>query len=184
MSGHAHISHEVQVKDGRILILRSPVIEDAEKMIDYMNAIGGESDNLLRGPNEFELTKEQETDRIIKDNNDPNTYMIIGTINGHIASVAQIQSSDRKRIAHNAELAISVKKEYWRCGVGTAVMQELINHAKELGTIRNISLGVKAGNANAMKLYEKFGFERTGIHRDFFNVNGVYDDEILMDLHI
>lgn len=184
MSEHARILDEVLLKDGWHLLIRNPVIEDAEKIIEYMNVIGGESDNLLRGANEFELTREQEIERIKRDNGDPDTYMIVGTIDGRIAAIAQIQSSARKRIAHNAELAISVKKEFWRCGVGTAIMQHLINHAKDSGMIRNINLGVKAGNTNARKLYEKFGFEMTGVHKDFFNVNGVFDDEILMDLHI
>lgn len=33
-------------------------------------------------------------------------------------------------------------------------------------------------------MYEKSGFEKIGKHKDFFNINGDYDDEILMDLYI
>ncbi|QUH19318.1 GNAT family N-acetyltransferase [Alkaliphilus sp. B6464] len=64
------------------------------------------------------------------------------------------------------------------------MMQELIRFAKEYGTIRNISLGVKASNKNAIILYEKFGFQKIGLHKNYFNVNGSFDDEILMDLYI
>jgi len=63
-------------------------------------------------------------------------------------------------------------------------MGELINHAKLTGTTKNISLGVRDGNSNAIKLYEKFGFEKVGIHKDYFNVDGTYYDEILMDLYL
>ena len=68
--------------------------------------------------------------------------------------------------------------------LGSVVMEELIKFAKENETIKNISLGVKASNKNAILMYEKFGFEKVGIHRNNFNINGIFDDEILMDLYI
>ncbi len=37
---------------------------------------------------------------------------------------------------------------------------------------------------HAIKLYKKHGFVEVGIHKNFFNVNGNYYDEILMDLYI
>src|SRR5659263_647275 len=123
--------------------------------------------------------------RILKKiNSDPNILLIVGTVNGTIISAAQIHSPARKKITHNSEVAISVRKEYWGKGVGTAIMGELIRYARERGTIRNISLGVKASNSNAISLYEKYGFVKTGVHKDYFNVDGNYDDEILMDLQL
>lgn len=109
--------------------------------------------------------------------------MILGIVDNHIASVSQISGNNRKRTAHIGELCISVKKDYWNMGIGSVVMKELISFAKE-HKIRNVSLGVKASNSKAMKLYEKFGFEKVGVHKNYFNINGTYDDEILMDLYL
>lgn len=178
------ILKEVQLKNGQHLILRKPVPEDAGKMIEYLNTVGGESDNLLFGKDEFRLTVEQEMEYIKSISDAANTLMLLGIIDNNIVSVAQISSSNRKRIAHNSEISISVKKDYWRNGVGTAVMEELISFAKENSTIKNIGLGVKASNLNAIKLYEKFGFVKVGVHKNFFNIIGVFDDEILMDLYL
>ncbi|MNP83052.1 hypothetical protein D3C76_1818760 [compost metagenome] len=50
--------------------------------------------------------------------------------------------------------------------------------------IKNISLGVKSDNVNAIKLYEKHGFVKIGVHKNFFNIDGIYYDEILMDLNL
>lgn len=47
-----------------------------------------------------------------------------------------------------------------------------------------IHLGVKASNSAAIKLYEKFGFVKIGVRKDYFNVNGTFDDLILMDLYL
>lgn len=184
MDAEKVVINEITLADGLRLVVRKLTVEDAPAMIEYMNAIGGESDNLLRGKNEFDLTAEQETERIEKDNSDPDMFMIVGVIGGRIVSAAQIHSNSRKRIAHNSEAAVSVRKEYWRKGVGTALMGELINHAKQLGTTKNISLGVRAGNSNAISLYEKYGFEKVGLHKNYFNVDGTYYDEILMDLYL
>jgi RimJ/RimL family protein N-acetyltransferase len=175
---------EVQLKNGKRLILRKPVTSDAEKMVEYLNIVGGESDNLLFGKGEFRLTVEQEMEYIKSISDSANTLMLLGIIDKNIVSVAQISSSNRKRIAHNSEISISVKKEYWRNGIGTIIMNELISFAKDHDTIRNISLGVKTNNHNAIKLYEKFGFIKVGVHKNFFNINGVFEDEILMDLYL
>lgn len=174
----------VKLENGEELLLRKPTEDDAEAMIEYLNIVGGESDNLLFGKNEFRLTVEQEREHIKNVNINDNALMILGVMDNHIVSVSQVSSSNRKRIAHNSELAISVKKEYWNMGVGTAVMEVLINFAKNHETIKTISLGVKASNKKAQYLYEKLGFEKVGVHRNFFNIDGNYDDEILMDLYI
>ncbi len=180
----SYILKEIQLKSGQLLVLRKPIIEDAEKMVDYLNIVGGESENLLFGKGEFRLTVEQEMEHINRVSNDANTLMILGIIDNNIVSVAQISIPNRKRIAHNSEVSISVKKDYWGNGIGSAVMEELIRFAKEHSIIKNISLGVKVSNNNAIRMYEKFGFKKVGLHKDYFNINGQFYDEILMDLNI
>lgn len=178
------ILKEVILKNGSKLVLRKPTEEDAAAMIEYLNIVGGESDNLLFGAGEFRLNEEQEREHIKRVNSSPNTLMIIGLIDNKIISVSQIDSPMRKRIAHNADLSISVKKEYWGMGIGSQVMAALIDYAAKNEVIKNISLGVKGRNTKAKALYEKFGFKVIGVHKNFFNINGKFDDEILMDLSL
>lgn len=179
-----YILKELKLKDGQTLVLRKPIVEDAKMIIEYLNTVGGESDNLLFGKDEFHLTTQMEMEHIKGINDSENTLMILGVINNNIVSIAQISSPNRKRIAHNSEVAISVKKDYWGNGIGSSVMEELIKSVKDGCIVKNISLGVKANNKNAIAMYEKFGFEKVGKHKDYFNINGDYDDEILMDLYI
>jgi len=182
MSRRKEILNEVGLRDGRLLVIRKPDAEDAGEIIRYMNTVGGESDNLLFGKDEFHLSIEQEIEYIAGMNRNPDAYMIMAVINEAIVSVAQICGSNRPRNAHNSGIAISVKKEYWGAGIGTAVMGELIAYVKARGSIKTVSLGVRDGNTSAIKMYEKFGFEKVGVHKNYFDVNGVYYDEILMDL--
>jgi RimJ/RimL family protein N-acetyltransferase len=184
MNGDLSILREVKLINGQVLLLRKPAVSDAEAMIEYLNTVGGESDNLLFGKNDFHLTVEQEIEHIERVSTDPNTLMVLGLIDNSIVSVAMLSSFGRRRIAHNSNLSVSVKKEHWAKGIGTAVMEELIRFAREHSVIKNISLGVKASNSNALKLYEKLGFVKVGLHKNYFNINGTYDDEILMDLYL
>ncbi len=109
--------------------------------------------------------------------------MLLGFIDDNLVSTSHISSPFRSRVIHNAEISISVKREYWSMGIGTAGMKELISFAKNKGT-KNILLGVIEDNYNAIKLYEKFGFVKVGEHKNFINVNGIYCNEILMDLYL
>lgn len=178
------IIRSTKLKNGSDLVLREVNINDAEAMLQYLNIVGGESDNLLFGANEFCLTVEQEKNYIESMRENDNALMAIGVIDGQIISIAQVEAPPRKRIAHNGELAISVKKEYWSMGVGTEMMKLLIDFAKSTSVIKNISLGVKSDNEKGIKLYEKMGFEKVGVHRNFFNIDGKYFHEILMDLYL
>jgi len=88
MDAEAKIINEMTLADGHRLVIRKLTAEDAVEMIEYLNEIGGESDNLLRGKNEFDLTVEQEIELIEKTNSDPHMFMIVGVINGRIISAA------------------------------------------------------------------------------------------------
>lgn len=178
------IIKSMKLKNGKGLVIREANINDAEAMLEYLNIVGGESDNLLFGANGFRLTVEQEKEYIESMNGNDNALMALGVIDGQIISVAQVTTPSNERIMHNGQLGISVKKECWSMGVGTEMMKLLIDFAKSTGVIKNISLGVKSDNEKGIKLYEKMGFEKVGIHRNFFNIDGKYFHEILMDLYL
>jgi RimJ/RimL family protein N-acetyltransferase len=184
MIAYAVAITESMLSNGMRMTLRKPVIGDAEKLIAYLNTVGGESDNLLFGKDEFHMTVAQEIEYIKYTVDDPDVHYVIGLIGDEIVGTAHLRALGRPRIAHNCEVSLSVKKAYWGIGIGSALLEELIRFARAHGTIRNIHLGVKASNRVAIKLYEKHGFEKVGVHWDYFCINGVYDDEVLMDLYL
>lgn len=53
-------------------------------------------------------------------------------------------------------------------GIGTALMQKLLDYSKEKG-LEFLSLEVRYSNASAIKLYEKCGFKHTGIRKNFYD---------------
>lgn len=173
----------MKLKNGQELITQKAKPEDAKEILEYLNIIGGESDNLLFGKNGFSMTIEQESNYIKNINSSNKSCMLIGRINGIIVSVVSISGSERERIAHRGEIAVSVRKDYWNLGIATVMMEELILFAK-VAEIEVIGLEVKSDNINAIHLYEKLGFKRIGTYEKFFKINGKYYDSEMMNLYL
>ena len=56
-----------------------------------------------------------------------------------------------------ATIGVTVLRDYWNLGIGSAMLFELIQIAQTHGT-EIVELEVAEGNERAIGLYEKFGF--------------------------
>lgn len=175
---------EIKLKNGEIAILRNPNKEDAKAMVDYLNIIGGESDFLTFGENEFKMNEDAEAEYIEKTNNQENSEMIVAVVDNKIVGIASINSLQKERMKHNGTLGISLRKEYWGVGLGSASMEYLVEWAKSNGITKKVNLLVREDNERGINLYEKFGFEREGLLKNDICVNGVYYNTITMGLYI
>lgn len=96
---------------------------------------------------------------------------------------ASFNAFQRERMKHRGEISVSVLKAYWGHGIGTRLMEHLITFAKGIGA-EIIALEVRSDNVRAIKLYEKFGFEKIGTFRGFFKIDGEWVDFDLMNLYL
>jgi len=174
----------MQLKNGKNITIRKAKKEDAAEIIAYLNIIGGESDNLLFGANEFHMTVEQEEEYIQSLENAQTSALLVGIVDGKIICVGSISAPKRERIAHQATLALSVVKGFWGQGVGTHLMNSLIDFAKSSDKLEIIHLQVRSDNEYAIALYKKMGFEEIGLFPKYTKINGEYFDDILMNLYL
>ncbi|RCJ30474.1 acetyltransferase [Nostoc punctiforme NIES-2108] len=68
-------------------------------------------------------------------------------------------------------------------GVGAALLDEALSHARRLDGLRQIVLTVTTNNLAASSLYSSRGFERFGLERDALFIDGRYFDEEHLALH-
>jgi L-phenylalanine/L-methionine N-acetyltransferase len=94
------------------------------------------------------------------------------------ASLNGAGTSPRRR--HVASLGIVVAGAAQGQGVGTALMQALMEHADLWAGILRIELQVFADNHRAIALYRRFGFEVEGTHRAYSLRDGVYVNSLSM----
>lgn len=165
------------------LVIRRAEAQDAEEMIEYLNLVGGESDNLMHGKDEFQVPAERVRAHIEHVLHSPNSVILVGTLDGKIVARAALEGYPNKRMSHRAKLSVSVKKEYWRRGIGTALLDALIVWARR-AQVMAIELEVLAGNRAAIDLYHKMGFWDVGVYENFWHVGGRYEDAILMCLNL
>ena len=143
-------------------IIREAVPDDAEKMISYLNQVGGESDNLLIGENEFTVPIEGVKRKLAMSKDSENSIVLIALENDQIIARAELEGYYPARIRHRAKFSISVKKEYWNQGIGTEMIKRIFEQTKNL-KIRIIELEVIADNERGINLYHKMGFVDIGI---------------------
>lgn len=152
---------KISLKNGQECIIRSPKREDSENMIAFLKCCADETDYLLRYSEEFNETIEQEEKFLQSINDSSFNLIIVALINGEIAGNCMLNIHSKKKVRHRGSIAIAVKKKFWNLGLGTLLIQELINTAKANGCLQ-LELEFIEGNHRGKALYQKMGFTIIG----------------------
>ncbi|MDP9124069.1 MAG: GNAT family N-acetyltransferase [Pseudomonadota bacterium] len=111
----------------------------------------------------------------------PDLLLVAVTGDGVIvggAGLHPVGASPRRR--HAMTLGMQVQPAWQRQGIGTQLLQALIDYADNwLGLLR-LELEVYADNHKAQALYKRFGFVEEGLHRCDTLRGGVYVDSLSM----
>ncbi|HPJ24279.1 MAG TPA: GNAT family N-acetyltransferase [Bacillota bacterium] len=170
------------LKDNRILDIREAKTEDAEELLELLKKVGGETDFLLMDANGVPLTVEQERTYLENNLKSVTNKTFVAIVENKIIASSGIHGSDRERIAHNVTLGISILKDFWNLGVGTYLMEYIINYCRMTKTIKNIMLEVREDNKYAIGLYEKMGFKYVGKYLGKIKINDVFYNELIYQL--
>lgn len=84
------------------------------------------------------------------------------------------------RRRHVMMLGVSIAPAAQGQGVGTALMQALVDYADRWAQVLRLELDVFADNHRAIALYRKFGFVLEGTHRAYALRDGAYVDSLSM----
>ena len=76
-------------------------------------------------------------------------------------------------------LNIGVKKNYRRKGFGEEILNQIILSSKVMGC-KKIFLEVRTSNIRAIKLYEKKGFRKVDIRKNYYKLREGREDALIM----
>lgn len=145
---------------------------------------------LKESPTAFGSSYEQEagfslTDFAARLRHDDAASGIFGAFNDdQLIGMLGFSRESRPKRAHVGFLWSMYVLPEFRCrGVGAALLDEVLSHARCLGVLRQIVLTVTANNLAAFSLYRSRGFERFGLERSALFVDGTYLDEEHFALH-
>ena len=173
---------KITLKNGKTAILKSPEIGDGAKMLAYIKTACGETDFLVRYPEEWENVSVESEEKWIKNGRDSqNTLNITCYVDSDIAGNCEISFRGGCKTCHRAMIAIAVLEKYWNLGIGTAMFEELMAAAKKHQGTEIVELEFIEGNDRARALYEKFGFRIVGERPNAFKLkNGKTVKEYFM----
>ena len=97
--------------------------------------------------------------------------------------IANLYIQPYKKMSHQSLFAIIVDEKFRGKGVGTRLLSELIEIAKNQFKMDFLHLEVYEGNP-ARNLYERMGFVQYGVQRHFVKDEGVYKAKIMMQKRI
>jgi ribosomal-protein-alanine N-acetyltransferase len=75
----------------------------------------------------------------------------------------------------------AVHPDYRRQGIGRALMEHTLNHARQTGMVK-VFLEVRRGNLPAIELYKSYGFTVQGLRPRYYTDNN--EDALLMEMEI
>ena len=104
-------------------------------------------------------------------------------MNGVPCGMATLYLQPYTKLAHQCEFGIIVSPEYRNMGIGTDLMKNVTNLAKQFN-ISLLHLQVYANNP-AIRLYERFGFKSFGYQEKWIKErDGTYVGRTFMELEI
>lgn len=156
--------------------------EDAAALLEYLKIVGGETDNLSFGAEGLPMSVDEEKAYLEHQAGSSDDIQYLAKVSHEIVGTASLNRQPR-RMSHRGELGISLKKAYWGCGIASALMKEILNFAKANG-FEQLNLEVRSDNARAIRLYEKYGFQKLCTFPGFFKIEGVPVDFDLMNLDL
>ena len=179
----SHIEEQPhRLRSGHQLIIRCPVVADALQLCRYLEAIWDDPGHFnVTGPGEVRLTPEQEA-AWIQDHLDVSAQLaLVADVAGEIVGLLDCDAPPRRRLAHTAELGISVAAAWREQGIGRLLIEAALDWARAHPHLERVWLTVIASNARALHLYVALGFREEGrAERAVKFEDGTYADLVYM----
>ena len=153
---------EILLKDGRKCVLRNGEEADGKAALECFKLTHAETDFLLSYCDEDHFTADDES-KFLKDKSESaDEIEIVSEVDGKIAGMAGFKKiGSLYKLKHRAEFGINVLREYWRLGIGRALVNACVKCAKDAG-YKQLELDVVADNEAALSLYKRAGFVEYG----------------------
>ena len=166
------------------IIIEKAKAEDAEAILDFTKVCGSETDNLSYGKSGIPVSVENEASYLKSIENSETAMFIVARDGKEIVGTGSYSSFPKKRMAHRGEFGISVRKSYWNQGIGTMLMEYILDFARNVAKSEIVSLEVRSDNEAAIHLYRKFGFEKIGTFKGYFKIGVELIDFDIMELFL
>jgi RimJ/RimL family protein N-acetyltransferase len=160
------------------LIIRPARPDDAATLVALGAAIGREPEGwLLNAEGWRSVGEERRYLRALKRH--PDAADFVAEDDGAVVARLSVARDPHQASRHVADLGLMVAVGHRRRGIGRALLEQAVAWAGDAG-IRKLELHVFPWNEPAIRLYERFGFQREGFRHAHYRRDGQLVDVILM----
>lgn len=177
---------KITLKNGKTAILKTPEIEDAEKLLNCIKIICRETNFLARYAEDWDTATIESEEKWIRNGRDSENDLIISCyIDGEIVGSCEISFFNSSKAYHRAGIGISILKKYWNIGIGSAMFEELLKAARAHVGTEIVELEFVEGNDRGQALYEKFGFKIVFVKPNAYKLkDGTYQNLVYMQKYL
>jgi len=155
---------KIVTQDGREIVIRRPIEDDAAKIIAYAKALFASTDQLLTTLMEYTITVDDEKAWIRNSNQNPNMLILVAEYNEQVIGLLDFTPKTKRKNCHTGEFGVSVDVNFQRSGIGKALIETMLQWARQNGQIEKVFLNVFDSNHAAIALYNAMGFTEEGRH--------------------
>lgn len=160
---------------------------DAESIIDIRKEIilsETTTKFFISSPNELPSNVMKEREKIRKSEEKSNLYIVF-EVEVNVVGFLAFNRYEHERLKHAGSMGMGIREEYTNQGIGTKLIEFLINWAKKQISLEKICLGVVSANERAIKVYRRMGFVEEGRQKNQIKYeDGSYRDDILMAYYL
>ncbi len=170
------------IRTGEVIVLRSAELSDAAAFLRHADEILRDPEFVsISRPEEFNLTETQEREWIRAHRDKAGDIVIVAEVDAEFIGLVFLESEARQRISHRGLLHMAISRPWRGRGVGTALLESLIQWAEQHSDLEKLCLEVMANNTRAIGLYKKLGFQEEGRRPRAIKLGpDEYLDDILM----
>lgn len=99
-----------------------------------------------------------------------------------IANCLLMEANSSPRRSHSATMMVAVSPDHRKRGLGLALVQKVVEHARGWSGFMRLEFMVSTSNLAALALYERVGFEREGTLKGYVLTDGRLEDAVAMAL--
>jgi L-amino acid N-acyltransferase YncA len=169
-------------RDERRVVLRSVKWEDLNDLLETINSLVKEGADIVRTE---KVTRNEEADwlgRFLAGIEKGEIINCVAEVDGRVIANSEVVKR-AGQMSHVGDFAIAIRQGYRGIGIGTRIMETLVEESKKAG-LKILVLSVFDTNKIAKQLYQKMGFKEVGRIRNGAYKNGQYTDLVYMTLEL
>ena len=141
-----------------VVDVRPAEVTDAAQLLALLAQLGRESNTFTVDDGIEELSDTDEAEQIERISGTTTNVIFVAVLGDRLIGVSTVQASTDFSAAQG-EVGVAVLKEFWGMGLGTALVEEILDWARNYSSLERLVLTVQLRNTRAAKLYQHLGFE-------------------------